>query len=165
MKTDPPEPDPSSIEETAAEWFVRRRDGLPPEAEQAYQAWLDADPRHSAALARFQATWDAVDYPAMVNRGKEAGEVLDQWAAARRRRRCWLGATGLAAAAALVLTFLPPGSPPAKAPPVAAVAPRPNIESLPDGSRIELNAQAEIAVQFTPEKRLVRLVRGEAFFP
>jgi transmembrane sensor len=45
-----------------------------------------------------------------------------------------------------------------------SIALRPDRQVLPDGSAAELNAGAEIAVQFTPEKRTVRLVRGEALF-
>jgi transmembrane sensor len=41
---------------------------------------------------------------------------------------------------------------------------RPDKQTLPDGSTVELNAGAEITVEFTAEKRGVRLVRGEAHF-
>lgn len=164
MKTNAADFESSSIEETAADWFVRRRDGLAPEAERAYQAWVDADPRHAAAMAECHATWDIVSFPAVVKREREAGRVLDQRAAAQRRRPYWQAAAGLAAAAGLLFAFLPLRSPPKAALPAVAVAARPNLETLPDGSTVELNAGAEIAVKFTPERRSVRLVRGEAFF-
>lgn len=154
----------SSIEETAADWFVRRRDGLPPEAEREYQAWVDADPRHAAAMAEFHATWEVVSFPASAKRDREAARVLDRWAAARRRRPYVIAVAGLAAAAALVFAFLPLGAPSRAVLPAVAVAVRPNLETLPDGSTVELNAGAEIAVNFTPERRSVRLVHGEAFF-
>ena len=55
---------------------------------------------------------------------------------------------------------------------VAAVPRRPGIHAtafepirkLPDGSIVELNSDAEIAVQFDAAARRVRLVRGEAHF-
>ena len=93
--------DSASIKEAAADWFVRRRDGLSPEAETAYQAWARADPRHEAAMAELRATWEAVSFPAGAGRGQEAAGVLDQWAAARRRSYV-LATAGLAVAAALV---------------------------------------------------------------
>ena len=40
----------------------------------------------------------------------------------------------------------------------------PNIQTLPDGSTVELNSSAEIVLDFTPTMRGVRLVRGEALF-
>ena len=162
MKTRDTDFESSSIEETAADWFVRRRDGLPPEAEVRYQAWVAADPRHAAAIAEFQATWNRVSYPAAVSRDREAAQILDRSAAAQRRRPYLIAAAGLAAAAVLVFAFLPLRSPTEAALPAVAV--RPNIETLPDGSTVELNAGAEIAVDFTPERRNVRLVRGEALF-
>ena len=154
----------SSIEETAADWFVRRRDGLTPEAEREYQAWVGADPRHAAAMAEFHAAWEVVSFPAAVNRDQEAARVLDRWAAAQRRRPYLIAAAGVAAAAALFFAFLPLSSPPKAAFSAVAAVVRPNLETLPDGSTVELNAGAEIAVNFTPERRSVRLVRGEAFF-
>jgi transmembrane sensor len=41
---------------------------------------------------------------------------------------------------------------------------RPDQRTLPDGSTVEFNAGAEIALEFTADKRGVRLVRGEAHF-
>jgi len=45
-----------------------------------------------------------------------------------------------------------------------AIVTRPAVERLPDGSDVELKGDARIAVDFTPEFRRVRLVRGEAHF-
>jgi len=154
----------SSIEETAADWFVRRRDGLPPEAEQQYQAWVGADSRHAAAMAMLHSTWDVVSFPGAARRHREAARVLDRWASARRRRPFLIATAGLAVAAALVFAFLPSGSPPMTAASAATVAVRPNLATLPDGSTVELNKDAEIVPDFTPARRSVRLVRGEAFF-
>ena len=46
----------------------------------------------------------------------------------------------------------------------AGIALRPDLRELPDGSSVQLNARAEIAIEFTPERRLVRLIRGQALF-
>lgn len=153
-----------AIEETAADWFVRRRDGLPPEAEARYQAWVAADPRHAAAIFKLEATWDKVSFPFAIRRGQEAANVLDRWEARGRRRRGFFVTTGLATAAALVFAVLPSRPPPATAPRAVPMAVRPNIETLPDGSTVEFNAGAEITVEFTSDQRKVRLVTGEALF-
>jgi len=155
--------DSASIKEAAADWFVRRRDGLSPEAEKAYQAWVGADPRHEAAMAELRATWEAVSFPARAGRGREAAVVLDRWAAARRRPYV-LATAGLAVAAALAFGFLQPYSRMNALRPATAVAVRPNITTLPDGSTVELNKDAEFTADFTPDRRNIRLVRGEAFF-
>jgi len=156
--------DSASVNDAAADWFVRRRDGLPPEAEAAYQVWVGADPRHSAAMAELHATWKAVSFPARAGRAREAAGVLDRRSAVRQRRPYAMAAVGLAAAAALVLALLPPGSSTNGVRPEPAVAVRPNLTTLPDGSTVELNRDAEFTADFTPARRSIRLVRGEAFF-
>jgi ferric-dicitrate binding protein FerR (iron transport regulator) len=46
----------------------------------------------------------------------------------------------------------------------STVVRRPDVQKLPDGTRVELNAGTEFVVEFTPGVRAVRLVRGEALF-
>lgn len=153
----------------AAEWVARRADGLDPTADIAFQRWLAADPCHRAAWTELDAAWAAVNRP---RREGEAALLRSRIEAHRqnrqRRRRSVLRfalSTGLAAAAAVVVVLYRPVQerPPPDLPP-ATIAIRPHVQILSDGSRVELNAGAEIAVDFSPERRAVRLVRGEALF-
>lgn len=163
MTARPAEFEGGSIEETAAEWLVRRREGLAPELEERYRAWLDADPRHRAALIELEQAWEKVSFPAAVGREREAARMLDRRAKAGRRRPGFLAAAGLAAAVALFFAVSPRATRETEGvPPGLAV--RPNIEILSDGSTVELNANAEIAADFTAGRRGVRLLRGEALF-
>lgn len=87
----------------------------------------------------------------------------------RRRKTTVFAAVGLAAAAAVAIAFLqvfaPNPAPPATdSPEIRSIAIRPDRQHLPDGSTAELNAGARIEVVFTPERRDVRLVKGEALF-
>jgi transmembrane sensor len=71
------------------------------------------------------------------------------------------------AAAVAIFAFLPartrtPTVDASKA--IATVVIRPDRQSLPDGSAVELNAGAEIAVSYTETQRRVQLVKGEALF-
>lgn len=57
----PPATDAARIREQALDWFVRRRSedfGL--QHEQAFQAWLAADPAHGQAFDRWQQQWQAI---------------------------------------------------------------------------------------------------------
>lgn len=155
-----------AMEETAAEWLARRRDGISAAAEAEYQAWLAEDPRHAAAARTMAAAWESVNFPVVSGQAREAARLLAARQAARdsRRRRLGWAAAGLAVAAAAVWALLPARPRPPAAPVREAYAVRPNIESLPDGSTAELNAGARIAVEFTAEKRAVRLIQGEALF-
>ncbi|MBS0632723.1 MAG: FecR domain-containing protein [Verrucomicrobia bacterium] len=112
----------------------------------------------------------------------------------RQKRTFVLWSAGLAAAACLAVVFLlrPAPTPPplAVAPtpshpvsPISSTAPAPVAppvaqpadptlalvikaprQTLEDGTVVELNGDAEIAVHYMAEKRSVRLIRGEALF-
>lgn len=152
------------IEEIASDWFVRRRDGLSPEVEARYQAWLAVDPRHAAAIARLSATWEFVSSPALAGYSPEAARQPDRGAAWRRRTGV-LTLSGLfAAAAAWFFVFSPLPPAPSTPTPAVALAARPRLERLPDGSLAELDATGEIAVEFSSNARAIRLLRGRGHF-
>lgn len=152
------------LEETAADWIARRNGGGLSADEQArLNAWLAADPRHAQAFDEMESSWTMLNEPRRIGR---ADVVWTEMETSARRRKVYAFATaGLAAAAALMLAFLPLYHlRPAAAIAVPSVAVRPDLRTLPDGSTVELNVGAEIALVFTPEKRGVRLLRGEALF-
>lgn len=152
------EPDTEQIEQTAADWFVRRRDGLVPEAETRFQAWLAADPRHGAAFAELGAAWEAVSAPIQARRGRVSSS------AAPRRRPYAFAVAGLAAAVAVCFFIFAFKPVPAPLTPPGTVALRPNIDRLPDGSLAELDAEGEIVVEFTSTLRSIRLLKGRGLF-
>lgn len=119
--------------------------------------------------------------------GAEAELLRDVETKVRRRRQRRLAVASLAVVAlvASVLSLRSPSTSrdelasattalahtnsPSTATPVAALAStatvtRPQIRTLDDGSIVELNAGAEIAVAYTETTRHVTLVRGEAHF-
>ncbi len=153
------------LETIAAEWIARRNGGLNAGEERELAAWLKADERNRLAFNKVSASWEI--FAAAHRDG--AGECLWQEIDAdliRRKRRghvFWWSA-GLAAAAVLAVGFFslaPVSRSPTK---LTSINVRPDQQTLPDGTVVELNAGAEISVAYTPEKRMVRLVRGEALF-
>lgn len=163
-------PPSDDLAETAADWLVRRSEGLDEAARQAFLHWLNADPRHAAAYARVEQTWAALNAPRAAGQADELALALTVRARGRRQRHAFaLAGIGLTAAAALVAgLFVNRPIPQNNAVPVetaaSTIAPRPDRRTLPDGSVVELNAGAEIEVAFTAERRLVRLRQGEALF-
>lgn len=160
-----------AIDDVAAGWLARRQGGLTPAEEKDFQLWLAADSRHAAAWAEMEGAWRALTAPAVHGDAAAANRALAARARARSRRRAAGGALAGTTLAAVAFFFFSPSRPstPASggAPVVAAapsIAPRPDVQALADGSRVDLNAGAEIAVEFSPGLRRVRLVRGEAFF-
>jgi transmembrane sensor len=154
---------PDEILIAATEWLSRRDHGFTPDDAQAYARWLAADPAHLAAIEHLEPAWQAANRSRHTRGAVSLRDHVEQAVARRRRRRQRVLASTFAAAAAIALAFVlfrpaPAGNA------AATVALRPNSQTLPDGSVVQLNADAEIAVAFTPELRTVRLVRGEALF-
>lgn len=169
----PPDPQPSSpadpadLDAAAAAWLARHDAGLTPAEQAEFERWLATHPRRREVWREYTATWDLLEQ----TRTDGTADLLVSELAARQRRRRWrvlAGAAGFVttAAAAAFFLFARPSVPalPAEAPPAPAVLHRPDQQTLADGTVVELNAGAEIAAEFTPAERRVRLVRGEAHF-
>lgn len=161
---------PARITECAADWLARRGAGLTVEEQTAFSAWLLADPRHAAAAAEIDQAWSRLQQPRLAGKGSALLAAIDAQVARRtrrtRRRVAAVIGLPLAAAAVVMLCFLPfrQASAPASAAVLTAAADTPEWRRLPDGSFVELNAGAEIATDFSPDRRSVRLLRGEAHF-
>jgi transmembrane sensor len=156
---------PTEIHDTAADWIARRDAGLSSAETAELNAWLSTDTQHAAVFAELEAAWANFNLPRREGRGEALFQAISDRAAQARRRHRRVAAyatAGLAAAAALAFAFLPKNPLPAAAAP--SIALRPDRQVLPDGSSVELNAGAQLAVEFTPEKRAVLLMRGEALF-
>jgi transmembrane sensor len=161
---------PTSIEDVAADWLARREAGLSVDEQAEFSRWLLADAAHANAVRRLEATWRWLKKPRCTGQADEVARAVELRVAqrarrTRRRRLAGVGLGTLATAAALVVGFLPaPPSPPESSRVAASVTLKPERRPLADGSVVELNAGAEIEVDFSVERRDVRLVRGVAHF-
>jgi transmembrane sensor len=165
--------DSSAIQHTAAEWKTRTDAGLSPCEEKDLAAWLEADPRHRAALARFDLVWDKFDRPHRAGAADQLMEELTIRANRRRRRHATAAILGLVAVlgAGSIWRFtnrpdavlLNEASAPASIA-TNAILLMPARQTLPDGSVVELKAGAGISVDFSSSVRRVTLRGGEAHF-
>lgn len=159
-------PDPQDVSmEQAASWLARRDRGLTPREQDEFFDWLAQDPHHAECLAAQQKTVAGLKLLAQWRPEHGTRPNPDLLATRRPGRvstlaRWWLP-LGVAAAAALALAFWLPGfissSPFAESPAIVR-------KVLEDGSSVDLNHGAEIAVHYTAEERSVQLLRGEATF-
>ncbi len=157
-------------EEAAALWAMRLAEGeMTPEQQVAFDAWLDADPRHGELLEETIGAWRAVDHYA----GAEPVMAMREAALASARRTLRKGngrfpmrqlVSGLLAATLLLalgggLLW-------------ARVAPRVyetgvgerRVVALKDGSKISLDAATVVRVRYADGKRQLWLERGRAKF-
>ena len=163
MKT--PEPAP---QDAALEWLVRLRDTEAGAAERrAFEAWLQADPRHAAAYREAETLWAALDQVAPAATARKARVVplpAGRRRAVPRLRRLAQAAAfaGLAVLAGYSVTGPQPLNRLLADYSTAAGAQR--TVALADGSAVALNGTSALSLDFTPGERRVVLRGGEAFF-
>lgn len=153
----------STPPEDASLWIVRLQKGLTPGEHERFEAWR-GDPANARAFEQMQAGWHLLNLPRQKGQAGALLALLDRRRQTRRLRA--LGGISLAAAACLAVFFaLPAPKPEARnigKPPTMVL--KPDKQFLPDGSVVELNAGADIAVDFSGPYRRVKLLRGEALF-
>lgn len=164
---------PEGLEEIASRWAVRRAEGLGSVDRAELEHWLRADPRHFAALAEAELALSVLSPPVRTQDRERLRREFAAWEARQDHGRRWmrrvaLVSAGLAAAAALVVVVrldwgIWKPSPPAGSS-IATTTVRPLTRTLPDGSVVDLNAGADLAVEYSPTGRRVRLLTGEAHF-
>lgn len=167
-----------SPEEAAAYWHIRQDRGDLTPAEQAeFDAWLNASPNNASQYARMERAaglYDAnADDPAFSALRQNA---LSHGPAPSGRRWKWAigGALAASIAGALFLTGAPnvmdapvrgiASAIPSNAANLATRKGEQRRVQLPDGSAVTLNTDTVIRLAFTSERRVVRLVRGQALF-
>jgi transmembrane sensor len=156
---------PPEIARAAAAWVLRIDRGLTPAEQDTFSEWLAADPRHGEQLARHRRHWQRLDTLAHWRPEHGANPNPDLLAPPARTRllRFALPAAFLAAAAAVALLAVRTDREPARVA-SSATAAAVSSRTLSDGTMVELNRDAELAVEFSASKRRVRLARGEAHF-
>jgi transmembrane sensor len=145
--------------EAAAQWWVRLDAGALSRSElEAFRAWLAGDPRNEAAFEEACDLWGAWE------RAPRALARAYVEAAPAPRRRWARPAAAALAALGLALAL---GSDPLwqwlRADVRTAAGERRAI-TLPDGSRVHLDAGSALAIHYGGDRRRVALLAGEALF-
>ncbi len=158
-----------AIYEEAALWWARRHESGP-EVRAAFAHWLAADPLHADAFDAIERAWDAfgdvlpqadvaeMDAPVV------AASVLAARRTARPVSRRWFGAglLGAAAAAGAGIFLWQKGR--TETYEFATGTGERRHETLADGSRVDLDANSHMRVEFNGWKRKLDLVKGRVLF-
>lgn len=152
-----------TIEARAADWLARQQFESWNEADaKTLEAWLAESDNHTAAYWRLKAAFDRTDRLAALRR-----PMMQRPASQIPSRKPWtLLYAAVAALAVLAIgggiwsyrALTPDGR--TFATPVGGHM----TVKLADGSVIELNTDTVLHTDFTPERRAVQLVKGEAYF-
>lgn len=152
----------------ASAWLARlQREDVTEADGLAFEAWLAEAPANRAAYTRALSLWHEFE--------AAAPQVQDELAAIQRReaqrlrggatRRWWMGAGGVAIAAALAVAVLPGVlAQQATAETYATGKGERKRITLADGSTVDLNAETRLSVTYARAERKIELTDGEAIF-
>jgi transmembrane sensor len=137
----------------AAVWLARLQgDARTPEREAAFREWLRADPAHREAFERATDIW--AELP-QLTRTQPAAPLSKS--KPRAPLYAMAAALLIAVATATLLWVLRPAA-------YSTRVGEQKVATLEDGSRIALNTDSSVEVQYSAKQRLVQLDRGEAMF-
>jgi transmembrane sensor len=157
----------ADIEQTAAEWLVRREGDAWSDADQdAFDQWAAEEAAHRIAVIRLETVWRKAGRLRASALGNVEAAALppvaedDDRPASRRRR--WLWPAAIAASLALVSVPLYQSLTGAETYATAVGG----FQRLPlaDGSRVDLNTNSRLEVAYSKAARRLDLDQGEAFF-
>lgn len=170
--------DASDPDLAAAAWFHRLAAAKAEkkiETRRLFQQWLDSSPEHADAFARTTAAWNEIAEhaaaPEMMALREAAIADSRNAAAARWRgeeRAGWNGrpfaiAASIVAAVSLGIVGYILLKPAPTQNFATKIGERETI-TLADNSRVDIDADSAISVNFTPERRSIHVLRGQAFF-
>lgn len=142
----------------AAVWLARlMRPNRTPDVEEGFQRWLRERPEHAAAFEHTQDAWDA-------NAGVVRRVVrphMDWPPAVRTKRSRWplfvAALTTVLLMAVGVAVLIHSGR-------LATDIGERRTRTLVDGTRVSLNTDTKLVIEYSARERRVRLLRGEAMF-
>ena len=153
---------------TPAQWFVRlRTHSVTPRLDAKFRRWLANDPANEVEYERHELAWELAGELAEDEEIKALLAEAEQPIAAHARPRArphilmWSAATAAFAAAIIGVTLYLqwPGTQMY----LTAVGEQRTIV-LPDRSRMELNTDTEVRVEYRSNARCIEITRGEATF-
>lgn len=166
-KTASPSP---AVREQAALWIARLDAGASPADLEQIDTWLARDPAHAQALVELAQLWDRMDtlgqlatmFPLDAS-GKVAGVRGWQTTRLLAMAASLMVAAGLVALLPLLKTADDTAEQNFSATYATAVGEQRTVE-LADGSRIVLNTDTRIAIDYSDDKRRIELLAGEGLF-
>lgn len=146
-----------AIEAQAAAWLARLQgQHSGPVTTSAFRSWFDADEAHRVAFERATEIWDILPGAAAL----DDVQLPVKKPGLRRMELIAMAASILAVIGAGIGYVHMNHADPVYA---TAVGRQENVV-LPDGSRIELNSDSQVTVQYSSGERQLRLDRGEVMF-
>lgn len=158
---------PEPVRAEAAVWLARlHSDQRSEETERNFRAWLACDALHAAAFERMTNTWEATGGLRQVCIERALDVEMVARTARMRRRRYQMAAAAMVLLSVVIgfgAWMLPLGVAPSDQVLETALGERRSLQ-LEDGSRVILNTNSQLAIDFSDSMRLVTLLHGQARF-
>jgi len=153
------------VMQLAGAWLARQDRGLTAAESAEFRIWIQADASHAAAVAQLERTMSTFERLRELEPHTAEKPDCDAFAPPSRASRRWLtvASLGVAAAIATMVWSGRTGSTPATWHYATAESGFEHA-TLVDGSRVKLNANTSVDIEFTARERRVHLSRGEAHF-
>lgn len=152
----------NSIDDEASLWLVRLDNGnLSEQSRQELKAWLAADERHQQALKSMADVWHDMDEVLMMINDDSASKNASIWSVLTPAFKPALLAAS-ASFLAIILWLTMPAN--VEKHSYATLIGQQMDTRFEDGSIIHLNTNSHIETEFSDEKRIIKLIKGEALF-
>lgn len=151
----------NTIDDEAAIWLVRLDNGnLSNTLRKELKAWLLADKRHPAALKAMTSIWDDMDQVFMLDDEKPSN-IVSLWPLLKPAFKPFALAASMCFVAIFIWLAMPAN---VQHHSYATLVGQQMDATFDDGSIVHLNTNSRIETEFSDEKRIIKLIKGEALF-
>jgi transmembrane sensor len=152
----------NTIDDEASIWLVRLDNGnLSDQSRKELKAWLSADKRHQVALKSMADIWDGMDEVLLNIDDENSSKNVSLWPILKPIFEPFALAASASFLAIFIWLFMPTN---VQKDSYATLIGQQMDARFDDGSIIHLNTNTRIETEFSDEKRIIKLIKGEALF-
>ncbi|MEC4748537.1 FecR family protein [Methylomicrobium sp. Wu6] len=158
------QPEQNAAEREAMEWQAQLSSDRLSEAQRlAFENWLTQSAENAAAWRAVNDFWNGLDGVSLDDLGTDTAAPPQKIRPLRPKQHHWRTGLALAASVLLLVGLIDPEFDSYLADYRSATGQQRQV-ALEDGSTLLLNTASAVSVDYSPERRLVTLHSGEAFF-
>ena len=152
----------NTIDDEASIWLVRLDNGnLSEQLRKDLRTWLAVDERHPAALKAMADIWDDIDEALIIINDEKPSKNVSVWPVLTPIFKPLAMAASVSFLAILIRLVTPVN---VQKNSYATLVGQQLDATFADGSVIHLNTNSRIETEFSDEKRIIKLIKGEVLF-
>lgn len=152
----------NTIDDEASIWLVKLDNGnLSDQSRKELKAWLSADKRHQVALKAMADIWNDMDEVLMMINDENSSKNVSLWPILTPVFKPFLLAASVSFLTLFIWLAMPENI---EKNSYATLIGQQMDATFDDGSIIHLNTNSHIETEFSDDKRIINLIKGEALF-